>query len=69
MQTMMKDLDTLDDEERPYVVVHGSQPVRDFMGPPGEGRMRPSVTVDPTLENYKKQWASGALSAVSVFNM
>ena len=26
-------------------------------------------SMHPTLENYKKQWASGALSAVSVFNM
>jgi C-22 sterol desaturase len=26
-------------------------------------------SLHPTLEKYKKQWASGALSAVSVFNM
>lgn len=26
-------------------------------------------SMNPRLENYKKQWASGALSAVSVFNM
>jgi C-22 sterol desaturase len=26
-------------------------------------------SLNPTLENYKKQWDSGALSAVSVFNM
>ena len=26
-------------------------------------------SLNPTLENYMKQWASGALSAVSVFNM
>lgn len=26
-------------------------------------------SMNPTLENYKKQWNSGALSVVSVFNM
>lgn len=26
-------------------------------------------SLNPTLEGYKKQWDSGALSAVSVFNM
>jgi len=26
-------------------------------------------SVNPTLEGYKKQWASGELSALSVFNM
>lgn len=26
-------------------------------------------SVSPTIENYKKQWDSGPLSAVSVFNM
>lgn len=26
-------------------------------------------SLHPTLENYKKQWDSGALSVVSVFNM
>lgn len=26
-------------------------------------------SVNPTIEGYKKQWDSGALSAVSVFNM
>lgn len=26
-------------------------------------------SMNPRLDNYKKQWASGALSAVSVFNM
>jgi len=26
-------------------------------------------SLNPTLSNYKKQWYSGALSAVSVFNM
>lgn len=26
-------------------------------------------SLNPTLENYKKQWAMGELSALSVFNM
>jgi C-22 sterol desaturase len=26
-------------------------------------------SLNPTLEGYKKQWESGALSAISVFNM
>lgn len=26
-------------------------------------------SLKPTIENYKKQWDSGALSAISVFNM
>jgi C-22 sterol desaturase len=26
-------------------------------------------SLNPTMEGYKKQWASGALSAISVFNM
>lgn len=26
-------------------------------------------SVNPTMEGYKKQWDSGALSAISVFNM
>lgn len=26
-------------------------------------------SANPSMENYKKQWDSGALSAISVFNM